>query len=102
MSPFRSPQRHSTAVLILLLIAVSTLPATAGARPTYDGPGYKLPTPAEHSNTAPTVVRTVVKEDAVNVLTIALAGAALVIAITGTGVALARIAPLRRQFRAQP
>jgi hypothetical protein len=46
---------------------------------------------------APTVVHTIVKEEAVRALPIALAGAALLIAISGTGFALIRVAPLRHQ-----
>jgi hypothetical protein len=45
---------------------------------------------------APTVVRTVVDDDATDVLPIALAGAALLIAIAGTGYALMRVAPRQR------
>jgi hypothetical protein len=43
-------------------------------------------------------VRTVIKEEAVQALPIALAGAALLIAIGGTGLALVRIAPMRQQL----
>ena len=59
------------------------------------------PRPFVESTTepAPTVIRTtVVKEEAVRALPIALAGAALIVAIAGTGVALARIAPVRQQL----
>ena len=42
------------------------------------------------------MVRTVVKEEAVRALPIALAGAALLIAIAGTGYALMRVAPRQR------
>ena len=93
--------RRSTAVLAALLITLTALPAIASARPFYDGPGYQLAAPAESSTTTPTVVRTIVKEEAVRALPIALAGAALIIAIAGTGYAMIRIAPLRQQLRGQ-
>ena len=93
--------RRSTAVLAALLIALTALPAAASARPFYDGPGYKLAGPVESSAPAPTVVRTIVKEEAVRALPIALAGTALIIAIAGTGLALVRVAPLRQQLRGQ-
>ena len=73
----------------------------ASARPIYDGPGYQLPAPPESSTPAETVVRTIVKEEAFRALPIALAGAALIIAIAGTGYAIARIAPLRQQLPSQ-
>jgi N-acetylglucosamine kinase-like BadF-type ATPase len=92
---------RSTAVLTAALIALTALPAMASARPYYDGPGYKLAVPAETGSPAPTVVRTVVKQDAVRALPIALAGAAMIIAIAGTGYAMIRIAPLRQQLRGQ-
>ena len=90
---------RSTAVLAALLITFSALPAVAGARPFYDGPGYQLAGPAEASQPTPTVVRTIVREDTLRVLPIALAGTALIIAIAGTGYAMIRIAPLREQLR---
>ena len=93
--------RRSTAVLAALLIALTALPAMASARPIYDGPGYQLAAPADSSTPAPTVVRTIVKEEAVRVLPIALAGAALIIALAGTGYAMVRVAPLRQQLRGQ-
>lgn len=92
--------RRSTALLTTLLIALA-LPVAASARPIYDGPGYQLPvrsTPAELSTPAATVVRTVVKEEAVRALPIALAGAALLIAIAGTGYVVVRVAPPRREL----
>jgi hypothetical protein len=93
--------RRSTAVLAALLITLTALPAIAGARALYDGPGYQLAAPAESSTPAPTVVRTIVKEEAIRALPIALAGAALIIAIAGTGFAIIRVAPLRQQLRGQ-
>ena len=93
--------RRSTAALVALLITLTALPAMASARPFYDGPGYQLAGPAESSTPAPTVVRTIVKEEAIRALPIALAGAALIIAITGTGYVLMRVAPLRQQLRSQ-
>jgi hypothetical protein len=92
--------RRSTAVLAALLITLTALPAMASARPFYDGPGYQLAAPAEPSTPTPTVLRTIVKED-VRELPIVLAGAALLIAIAGTGYAMIRIAPLRQQLRGQ-
>jgi len=50
----------------------------------------------EPSTPAPTVVRTIVREEAVRTLPIVLAGAALLIAIGGTGYALMRVAPRQR------
>jgi hypothetical protein len=50
----------------------------------------------EPSTPAPTVVRTVVQGDSTDVLPIALAGAALLIVIGGTGYALMRVAPRQR------
>jgi len=93
--------RRSTAVLAALLITLTALPAIASARPDYDGPGYTLAGPAESSAPVTTVVRTIVREEAVRALPIALAGAALIIAIAGTGYAMIRIAPLRQQLRSQ-
>jgi len=92
---------RSTAVLAALLIALAALPSVASARPYYDGPGYQLAEPAESSTPAETVVRTVIKEQSFRVLPIALAGAALIIAIAGTGYTIARVAPLRQQLRAR-
>ena len=86
-----------TAVLAVLLIALVALPGVASARPADDSTGPRSQLVAEPSTPAPTVVRTVVKDNAPT-LPIALAGAALLIAITGTGYALVRIAPLRHQL----
>jgi hypothetical protein len=81
-----------------LIIAALGAPA-ASARP-IDPP---VNDPFEESSTPiETVVRTVVKEEeAVRALPIALAGAALIIAIAGTGYSLVRIAPVRQQLRGQ-
>ena len=86
-----------TAVLAVLLIALVALPGVASARPADDSTGPRSQLVAEPSTPAPTVVRTVVKDNA-PMLPIALAGAALLIAIAGTGYALVRIAPLRHQL----
>lgn len=93
--------RRAAAVLAVLLISLAALPAMASARPIDYGPGYQLPMPPESSTPADTVVRTVVKEESARVLPIALAGAALIVAIAGTGYTMARIAPLRQQLRSQ-
>ena len=90
--------RRSTAVLAALLIAVIALPGVASARPPDDSTGPRSQLVAEPSTPAPTVVRTVVKEDTFRALPIVLAGAALLIAIGGTSLALRRIAPLRHQL----
>ena len=91
--------RSCTAVLAALLIALAALPAMATARP-MNGPGYS--DVAQPSTPVDTVVRTVVTEkESLRALPIALAGAALIIAIAGTGVAMVRIAPLRQQLRSQ-
>ena len=86
--------RRCTAFLAVVLVAVAVLPATVSARPidTPRIPHHAAP-PAR-----PTVIHTVVKEQSLPALPIVLAGAALVIAVAGTGFALARIAPLRRQL----
>ena len=88
--------QRSTAVLAVLLIALVALPGVASARPADDSTGPRSQLVAEPSTPAPTVVRTVIKDNAPT-LPIALAGAALLIAIAGTGYALVRIAPLRHQ-----
>ena len=88
---------RSTAVLAVLLIAVVALPGVASARPADDSAGPRSQLVAEPPTPAPTVVRTVVKDNAPT-LPIALAGAALLVAIAGTGYALVRIAPLRHQL----
>jgi hypothetical protein len=89
--------QRSTAVLAVLLIALVALPGVASARPADDSTGPRSQLVAEPSTPAPTVVRTVIKDNAPT-LPIALAGAALLIAIAGTGYALVRIAPLRHQL----
>ena len=92
--------RRTATVLAALLIAIVALPSVAAARPIYDGPGYQLPAPQETSTPVETV-RTVIREESLRVLPIALAGAALIVAIAGTGYAVARTAPLRGQLRGQ-
>jgi hypothetical protein len=83
------------ALLAVLLVAVAVLPAAVSARP-LDGPGMPHPDATPQPSA---VVHTVVKEQrSAQALPIALAGAALVIAIAGTGYALMRMAPLRRQL----
>ena len=89
--------QRSTAVLAVLLIALVALPGVASARPADDSTGPRSQLVAEPSTPAPTVVRTVIKDNAPT-LPIALAGAALLIAIAGTGYALVRIAPIRHQL----
>jgi hypothetical protein len=88
---------RSTALLAVLLIALVALPAIASARPADDSTGPRSGLVAKPSTPAPTVVRTVIKDSA-PALPIALAGAALLVAIAGTGYALVRIAPLRHQL----
>ena len=94
--------RRPSAVLAVALIALAVLPAAAIAAPAPNGPGprsaeFSKPTA---SQPVPTVVRTtVVKEEATAALPIVLAGAALLIAIAGTGYAVIRIAPMRHQLR---
>jgi hypothetical protein len=89
------PTSHRwVAPLVVLLVVFATLPATVMARP-IDGPGMPHP---DSAPTTPSIVRTVVEEQSVSVLPIALAGAALLVAIAGTGYALFRIAPLRQQL----
>jgi len=96
--PTHHPQTHrSTAVLAALLIALLVLPGVAAARPADDSAGPRSDV-VQPPAPAPTVVRTVIKEEAVQALPIALAGAALLIAIGGTGLALVRIAPMRQQL----
>ena len=89
---------RSTALLAALLILLIALPGVATARPAEDSTGPRSQLVAEPSTPAPTVVRTVVKEDTFRALPIALAGAALLIAIGGTSLALRRIAPMRQQL----
>jgi hypothetical protein len=88
---------RSTALLAVLLIVLVALPSIASARPADDSTGPRSGVVAEPSTPAPTVVRTVIKDNA-PALPIALAGAALVIAIAGTGYALVRIAPIRQHL----
>lgn len=89
---------RSTALLAALLIAVIALPGVAAARPADDSTGPRSQLVTQPSTPAPTVVRTVVKEDTFRALPIVLAGAALLIAIAGTSLALLRIAPMRQQL----
>jgi hypothetical protein len=98
MSPRHTLTHRSTALLAALLIALGALPAVASARTPADGPGPRSDVVVEPSTPTPTVLRTVVKEEAVGVLPIALAGAALIIAIAGTGYTIVRVAPLRQQL----
>jgi hypothetical protein len=92
-------RRHHriTAVLTALVLAAFALPGAATAMP-MDPVG---PAPSSDGAPAQTVVRTVVREEAVRVLPIALSGAALVIALVGTGIVLVRVSPARRPLRAQ-
>ena len=91
-----SARHRPTAALAVLLIALFALPGVAAARPSDDSAGPRSQLVAEPSTPAPTVVRTVIRDD-LPALPIALAGAALLIAIAGTGYALVRIAPMRHQ-----
>jgi hypothetical protein len=96
--------RRLTALLAAVLITATISPAVAFAGPAGNGPGPRAsvsdqPTAA---TPAPTVVHTtVVKEEAARTLPIALAGAALLISLAGTGYALVRVAPLRHQLRGE-
>ena len=124
MSTHHRLAHRSTALVAALLIALTVPPTMAIARPAGDGLGQRSekfveppasapyvlrPTvnekfadaPAAGQPAAPTVVRTVVKEEAVRVLPIALAGAALLIALLGTGYVGVRIRPVRPQLRGQ-
>ena len=92
-----SARHRSTAALAMLVIALLALPGVASARPADDSSGPRSALVAEPSTPAPTVVRTVIKDDA-PVLPIALAGAALLIAIAGTGYAMVRLAPVRQHL----
>lgn len=98
MSARHTVTRRFSTMLATLLIALAALPVVAAAQPldpSANRPFMKSAT----SEPAPTVIRTtVVKQEAARALPIVLAGAALIIAIAGTGVALARIAPVRRQL----
>jgi hypothetical protein len=98
MSARHTLTHRSTALLAALLIALLALPAVASARTPADDPAPRTDVLTEPSTPAPTVLRTVVKEEAVRVLPIALAGAALIIAIAGTGYTLVRVVPLRQQL----
>ena len=98
MSSHRRVTHPTTAVLAALLIAVIALPGVASAHPVDAGIGPRSQLVAEPATPAPTVVRTVVKEDTFRALPIVLAGAALLIAIGGTSLALFRIAPMRHQL----
>jgi hypothetical protein len=93
----RHASHRSIAVLVALLIALAALPVAASASPALDVSGGT----SEPSTPAPTVVRTVVKEEAAAVLPIALAGAALLIAIAGTGYAAVRMSPMRARLRGE-
>jgi hypothetical protein len=94
-------RRHRiAAVATAVLIAASVAPGAATAMP-IDPVG-----PAPRAVDAPavpaeTVVRTVVREEAVRVLPIVLSGAALLVALAGTGYMLVRVSPARRPLRAQ-
>ena len=104
MSARHHTVRHVAAVLAALMIASAALPVVATARPAADGPGPRVETLAKPSAApaqAPTVVRTVVKEEAVRALPIVLSAAALVIAIGGIGYTLTRSTQLRHGLRGQ-
>jgi hypothetical protein len=101
MSARRRLANRSAALLAALLFAVAALPGIASAAPAGNGPGPRGAVSAQVSDSAsaPTV-RTVTKDDG-GALPIALAGAALLIAIAGTGYAVARTMPQRHQLRGQ-
>src|SRR4051794_9180444 len=99
MSATHRTVRRPAAPLAALLIALAVLPAAAIARPAPNGSGPRdavYSTPAEQP--APTVVRTVVQDDPMDVLPVVLAGAALLVAIGATGYMLVRVAPFRHQL----
>jgi hypothetical protein len=98
MSARHRLSHRSIAVLGALLIALAVLPGVASARVPADGSGPRSDVLAEPSTPTPTVVRTVVREEAVRALPIALAGAALLIAIAGTAYTLVLVTPLRQQL----
>ena len=100
MSATHHTARRPAALLAMILIALAALPAAAIARPAPNGVGprdavYSQPTQLQP---APTVLRTVVQDDPMDVLPVALAGAALIIALGATGYMLVRVAPLRHQL----
>jgi hypothetical protein len=90
---------HRCSAVIVVLIVMLALPGLAIGRPADESTGPRSQLVAEPATPAPTVVRTVIKEDTIRALPIALAGAALLIAIGGTSLALVRIAPMRHQLR---
>ena len=92
-----SARHRPTAALAVLVIALLALPGVASARPADDSTGPRSALVAEPAAPAPTVVRTVIKDSA-PALPIALAGAALLIAIAGTGYAMVRLAPVRQHL----
>jgi hypothetical protein len=95
--------RRAAAALAALVLAATALPSAAFAKPMFDGAGPRAAVSTKATAPtapppAPTVVRTVVQDDPVDVLPIVLAGAALLVAIAGTGYAMLRVAPLRHQL----
>lgn len=85
-------RRHAIAVIATLSIAFTALPGTAAAMPARDGSVGNGR--VETSRPAPTVVRTVVREEALQALPLVLAGVALLIAFGGTAVSVRRVPPL--------
>ena len=79
------------------MLAAFALPGAATAMP-IDPVG---PAPSTDAAPAETVVRTIVREEAVRVLPIVLSGAALLVALVGTGIVLVRVSPARSPLRAQ-
>ena|SRR5215208_4204912 len=103
MTATRPITRRASAALAALVLATAALPTAAFAKPMSDGAGPRASVSTKATAPtapppAPTVVRTVVQDDATDVLPIALAGAALLVAIAGTGYAMLRVAPLRHQL----
>jgi hypothetical protein len=96
----RRSRHHITAVFAALALAALALPGAAAAMP-IDPVGPAPSTSAQPAAPAETVVRTVVREEAVRVLPIVLSGAALLVALAGTGYVLLRVSPARRPLRAQ-
>ena len=116
----RSRRTSRTAAALVAVMIAASAPGAAFAEPAGEGigpraekfvnppaqtvvnpPQEKFVSPpaefaGEPSTPAPTVHRTVVQGDSTDVLPIALAGAALLIAIGGTGYALMRVAPRQR------
>jgi hypothetical protein len=90
--------RRTTHVVVAVVLALALVPAVAAARPATDGPGTGGGGYADPAPSAP-VTRTIVNEDAPT-LPVVLAGAALVVALSGAAFQLAGSAGVRRRLRA--